>query len=618
MNKESLQQYKKFLSNLSQEDKKQRYLYLKDLNDGKIMGPPTGYASIDLPWLKHHDENSIEALVNYETKNETMYQTLYKYAINHLEDIAFSYLNNDITYKELLANIDLFANALYSNNIKENDVIAIVLPNTPEARYLIYACSKIGAIANPIMPTVSGNDLLKIIENNRPKYFFLLEGLLSKFQSILKSQQCLEINPLISSKGFLQLIYKLKNHKQDNYNLFLESGQNVQATTINKDSKDIALIEQTGGTTGLTTKSVAITNGNIYASNYQLSNGGFDFQEGDSILDILLPSISYGAAFEHLTLSNGIKNYMIPTLVKKDINRKITKFKPNHIMMGPIHFEYICKSPFRRNWSFIKNIVSGGDTMSASLENNSNEKLKINKVKVPVEQGYGESECFGACACNHNDFVKKGSVGIPHLLTNIAIFEINNTKEDYTTDDEVQIGNQGEICLSSPVIMAYYMNDELETSLVLKTHGDGSVWLHTGDIGYIDEDGYLFITDRIKDLIFRNGFKVSPQKINQMILKNFGNLIDVSTVIGVPDSKERNVPVFFYKLKPEYEKQSDEFKASLQTFYSQNLSEVEIPKESVFLEEFPRTSVGKIDKKSIKQNYIKNQTKKSYTLTKQK
>lgn len=203
---------------------------------------------------------------------------------------------------------------------------------------------------------------------------------------------------------------------------------------------------------------------------------------------------------------------MIPTLVKKDILKKISKFKPNHIMMGPLHLEFITADKKSRNWSFLKNAVTGGDTMSIGLERAANEKLKRNKANVEVEQGYGMSECFGAAVCNHNGFIKEGSLGIPHILTTIGIFKYNEEKDDYTTDEEVRTGNEGEICVSSPIVMKEYLNNSEETSLVLKQHRDGKIWLHTGDIGYIDKDGYLYITDRIKDLIFRNGFKVSPKK----------------------------------------------------------------------------------------------------------
>lgn len=614
MDKNYLENYKNKIANLNVNEKKMRTLYLKDLSIGKRLGPATGYSSIDMKWLFLYDDKSVNALINYEEKDESMYESLLKFSLNNKNMIAFNYLGRDFTYSEVIKNIDEVSQSLVANGVKEKDVVPIVLPNMPEARYLIYACSKIGAIPNPIMPTVSDIDLKTIIDNTKCKRLFVMDGLKDKFKQItsdanINDEKVVEVSPLRSAGGLLSVINSSKNlFKKSDFDAFISNGCNTDVSTVHGKANDIALIEQTGGTTALTTKGVLITNGNVLASSYQLENGGFNFEKGDSLLDILLPSISYGAAFEHLTLCNGIKNHMIPTLVKEDINKLISKKQPNHVMMGPIHFEFICKDSKNRNWKCLKNIVSGGDSMSLVLENDSNEKLKKNKASISLEQGYGESECFGAAACNHNDYIKSGSVGVPHLLTKIAVFDYNDEEDDYTTDLELQNFTKGELCISSPVIMKEYLNNKKASDLVIKEHSDGTRWLHTGDIGYMDDDGYVFITDRIKDLIFRNGFKVSPQKINKSILTEFENDIDICTVIGVKDDVERNVPIFFYKLKDDSETNKEKFNIKLNEFYKQNLSDMEIPKESIELSNFPRTGAGKVDKKTIKKQYLNEKT----------
>lgn len=609
MKKEDLIKLKEKISELSLEEKKLRYIYLRKISSGEILGPMTGFASIDKPWLKYFNTNSIEALVKYNDQNINMYEQLYNYAINHLDDYILEYLGNEITYRELLKNIDKVAESLLTVGVTPYEIIPIILPNCPETRYLIYACSKIGVIPNPIMPTINQIDLSSIIENTKCKKIFIMTGLLDKYndelgKKIKSLDLFVEISPLRSSKGLYQAIYSLKEQKKDNFDEFLSNSSN-NVLLKNNFKCDIALIEQTGGTTGITTKGVVITNKNVYASNYQLANGGFDFIAGDSILDILLPSISYGAAFEHLTLCNGIKNYMVPILVKEQINKYISKYKPNHIMMGPIHFEFIVKDRYKRNWSFIKNIVSGGDEMCFDLEQEANNKLMKNKSLVKLEQGYGESECFGACACNHQGIIKGGSVGIPHLLTTIATFKYDDSKDDYTTDEELPFGETGELCISSPVIMKEYLNNVEATSLVLKKHSDGTMWLHTGDIGYVDKEGYVFITERIKDLIFRNGFKISPKKINDIIKDKFDSYIDTSVVLGIPDKIERNVPVVFIKLKNNIgiEEQIKEIRKFIFSYFTDN----EKIKDVVIMEEMPRTGAGKIDKKQISKNYLEDE-----------
>lgn len=606
--KEDLKKLKEKISELSEHEKRLRYLYSRDISISKIYGPMIEYASIDRPWLKYYNDKSIDALVNYQSEDKSMYEALSKYANGHLNEIAMEYLGNEITYKEFMNQIDYVANSLKAINTQVDEIVPIMLPNCPEARYLIYACSKIGAIPNPIMPTINPEDFKNIIENTKCKKVFIMTNILEKYKNILIEKNIsldsvIEISPLKSGRGIYQILYLLKE-KKDDFITFLEKGKNFTSEFVKRKGTNTALIEQTGGTTGLTSKGVVITNQNVYASNYQLENGGFNFAEGDSLLDILLPSISYGAAFEHLTLCNGIKNYMVPILVKKQINKYISKYKPNHIMMGPIHFEFIAKDKIKRNWQFIKNIVSGGDSMSIELENRANKKLKLNKTLVDLEQGYGESECFGACACNHSEFIKNGSVGIPHLLTTIAAFEYDETREDYTTDDELPLGKKGELCINSPVIMKEYLNNPTETNLVLKKHSDGTLWLHTGDIGYISEDGYVYITERIKDLIFRNGFKISPQKISNSINNKFKDCLDTCIVLGVPDKVERNVPVVFIKFKDNVNVEKE--MKDIQEYVNSNFKGIETIKEIVVLNNIPRTSVGKIDKLQIRKNYIEN------------
>lgn len=612
MKKEDLIKLKQKISELSEEEQKLRNLYLRKISSGEMYGPMVGYASIDRPWLKYYDDKSIDALINYKEVNLSMYETLYRYAKDHPDEIAIEYLGREITYYELLNNIDMVANSLKAINVCENEIVPIILPNCPEARYLIYACSKIGAIPNPIMPTISEVDFENILKKAKCNQVFMMDSILEKYQALLEENKIsknsiITISPLRSSSGLYKCLYMLNNGK-DNYADFLAKGKYTSAKVVKRSASDIALIEQTGGTTGLTSKGVIITNKNVYASNYQLENGGFDFEPGDTILDILLPSISYGAAFEHLTLCNGIKNYMIPILVKKQINKYISKYKPNHIMMGPLHFEFIVKSKKNRQWQFIKNIVSGGDSMSIELEKSANKRLKENNVSVCLEQGYGESECFGACACNHSQFVKNGSVGIPHLLTTIAIFSYNENNEDFTEEYELSYGQKGEICINSPVVMQGYLDNSEDTNLVLKKHSDGTTWLHTGDIGYIDESGYIHITERIKELIFRNGFKVSPKKINNKLLEKYSSIIDTSVVLGVPDKIERNVPIIFIKFKdPTFEC----FLNDIEEYVNDNFKGLESVREIVVLNDIARTSSGKIDKKQIKKDYLERSSQKN-------
>ena len=188
MKKEDLIKLKEKISKLSDEEKKLRDLYLRKISSGELYGPMTGYPSIDKSWLKYFDDTSIEALLKYGDKNISMYEQLYNYGINHLDDVILEYLGSEFTYRELLKNIDKTAASLMSLGISNNEIIPIILPNCPETRYLIYACSKIGAIPNPIMPTINQKDLENIIENTKCKNIFIMSGLLDKYDENLKNK----------------------------------------------------------------------------------------------------------------------------------------------------------------------------------------------------------------------------------------------------------------------------------------------------------------------------------------------------------------------------------------------------------------------------------------------
>lgn len=218
---------------------------------------------------------------------------LFDYARKNLDTVILSYLGNEITYQARFTNIDITASALVKTGVKENEKVVIMLPNIPEARYLIYACSKIGAIPNPIMPTISQEDLENIIKNTSCKKIFMMQGILKNYQQALQSchifpDNIIEINPLRSAKGLYKMLYLIN---KDNYDNYLLNGKYQNTPPIKRKGEDLALIEQTDGTTSLTSKGVLISNYNLYASNYQLEHGGFNFDSGDLFLDILLTKL---------------------------------------------------------------------------------------------------------------------------------------------------------------------------------------------------------------------------------------------------------------------------------------------------------------------------------------
>ena len=240
---------------------------------------------------------------------------------------------------------------------------------------------------------------------------------------------------------------------------------------------------------------------------------------------------------------------------------------------------------------------SGGATLEKEIEKKLN-NADVGYLEKPgdiirVRQGYGSTECGGAATANTFGAYKFGSIGIPMANIVVGIFKPG-------TDEELKYGEEGEICVSGPTVMEGYLNNPDETNNVLKKHSDGNVWLHQADLGWCDEDGHFYMTDRIKNIFMRTGFNVHPAKISEFII-TFPEVKEC-VVVGVPHPKEQMVPVAFIVLQQaSYSK--DELKKQFIEECVRNLSETDIPIDWVFVESLPRNMGGKIDTNTLLDEY---------------
>lgn len=613
MNNE-LKKYCENLQNLNEEEKILRDLYLRKLALGEIQGPPTGYASIDKPWLKHHTEEAIKKVI----PKETLYRNLVNNCQNNLEDVALIYFDKKITYKELLSMIDKTAKSLTAQGLKNGDFITLLSITTPESVALLYAANKIGVTINLMDPTTNKSRIEYMCKNTNSKVVFVLDlfkdkiaDALQDFDGKIFTLSVFDSMPLGIKLGAFAKIYlnKLKdiiknnpNVKKEEINLpnwqeFFKSGINSPEIEDHFDINHVACCDYTGGSTGVP-KGALLTDYNVNAIATQYQNLDMNICRGQKMLNIMPMFLAYGVNMLNMSLNVGVTNIIIPKFDSEKFADLLIKYKFNHFMGVPAHFEPLLNNPKLDgvDLSFWVTPAAGGDLANSGLETRMNVFLRAHNAKTDMLKGYGLTEMSSAVATCTNKVNALGSAGFPLVKNTIAIMYIDE-KNMIGTDEEVMGYNElGEICVAGPSMMqAYYDNPE-ETSKAIRTHSDGSVWLHTGDIGYMNKNGMLFIKGRLKRVIIRpDGHNVFPSEIENVISAH--KAVKEVAVIGVKDKDSLNGKwcKAIVVLYPEYLGLEGEIEKDLQNLCLENLQERDGAKFYEFRESMPYNHAGKPD-----------------------
>lgn len=585
------------------DEKINRDLYLRDLALGNIQGPPVGYASIDKPWLKYYDEEAIKK----ELPKGSVYDIIYENNKDYLDNNAILYFNKYITYRELFDNIESVAKALKANGVREGDIVNVSLPNIPEAVYVFYAISKIGAIANMIDPRSSDRDIKHYINEVNSNMLIVVDdpSVTAKIYNIIKDtnlEKIVKVSP-INSLGMepnrAESFWK-SDVEICNYSKFINEGKSYFRHTKVDYVKDRAVvIEHTGGTTGLP-KGVLLTNDaiNMIAHHFMISDLAFD--RNQKWLNIMPTFIAYGVGNGlHLPLCVGMCVIAVPKFEPDKMDDLIAMYRPDNFAGVPIHYESIIRSKKLDDVDFSTWVLPGvgGDTMDTSLEIEANEFLRKHNAKTNVIKGYGLTEvCAAACVsfCGANEI---GSVGIPFVHNNISVFEpeLDNKTNTYN-GRELGYNEMGEICIASPSMMLEYYKNQKETENVLKKHPDGKIWMHTGDIGYITNNGLVYIDGRTKRVIIRyDGFKIYPFGIEKLITSL--PEVEACKAIATPDVDHIQgfLPQANIILKDEYKGMELEVLEKIKNLCNTGLAEYVIPAEYQIIDKFPRTPIGKVD-----------------------
>lgn len=516
--------------------------------------PLSGMPSIDKPWLKFYSYSERSLIIPHST----IYEYMKHNNQENLNKIAINYYGRKFTYEELFNNINVYANALNSNGVKKGDVVTLCLANVPEAIFMFYAINKIGATANMIHPLKSSNEIKTFLNEVQSKTLVLMDNSYKEINAII-DETSVNRALVVSAGDSMPLPLRLAYNKTSNINVDYENNkkymklkdylkndeEKVIESCYNKDS--VAVMIHTGGSTG-EPKAVQITDDNFNLMVHQQRATAKDFAAGDSMLTIMPVFHGFGLCSSvHMPLSYGITVILVPKFSSNTFHKLIKKYKPNHVFGVPKLWKSLINNPEiqKMNLSFLKYVVSGGENMKNGLEEEINKFLYDHGCKYKIKKGYGLSEAVAGTTLSDDYSNELGSVGIPLVCNSFKIVKPG-------TQQELNYNEEGELCISGPTVMKGYYNKEEENKDTLQIHSDGKLWLHTGDMGYMTEDGMLYYTDRLTRMYVSGGFNIYPPRIEKVIEQ----LEEVDSCAVVPMNhpyKDVKVPKAYIILKDGYQ-----------------------------------------------------------------
>lgn len=560
----------------------------------------TGYPSVDKPWMKYYTEEAINA----KLPECTIYEYLWENNKDHQSNVALNYFDRKITYGEVFANIDKATKSYSALALKSGDIVTVCAVTVPETIYSFYGLNRLGVVCNMVDPRTSAEGICEYIKEVNSKIVVTIDVAYPKIVEAIKGtsvEKIVVISPadsLPQPKKFLYKSFKATKIPNDNahikWNELIALGKDAKPEIVSYKKDTPCVIVHTGGTTGMP-KGVLLSDDNLNQSAFQAIMAGFDFKRDHTWLNIMPPFIAYGVGNGlHLPLVVGMEVILIPSFNPNEFADLLNKYHPNHMVGVPSHYGNIIRNKKIQNQdlSYIIAPTVGGDAMDISLETETNEFLKKHNCKYPACKGYGMSEvAAGVSICSSHDVNKIGSVGIPLTHTTMAIFDI-------TTGKELPYNQEGEICMTGPNTMVGYYNNETETNNVIRKHDDGLMWVHSGDIGYIDEDGFVFIKDRIKRVIIRHdGFKVFPSLIEKTVDTNKNVISNCAVGIADTSHSQGKLPIVFAVLCNGAN--TETVKAELFELCKKELPEYMQPVDFIFIEKLPLTPIGKVDYRAL-------------------
>ena len=554
-------------------------------------------AEVKAPWVKNL--GGVPAHLNYY--QGSMYGKVAEIASHYPDYIAYDFMGSKVKYKDFIKDVDQCARSLSAIGVKEGECVTICMPNCPQAVTMFYAVNKIGAVSNMVHPLSAEKEIEFCLKEAASVVCLTLDQFYDKFQRI-RSNVALRSLIITSIRDALSPVMKLgydltegkkiKKIPADapivRWNQFLAEGKQYHGPyDAQRKGADPAVILYSGGTTG-TMKGILLSNLNFNALGQQVIATNAMFKPGDTMLAVMPIFHGFGLGVSiHSMLSQGGRCLLIPRFNPESYAKLLKKHRPNFIAGVPTLYEALLRLDTldKVDLSCFKGVFSGGDSLSVELKKRLDNFLAEHNASVRVREGYGTTECVTASCLTPVHMEREGSIGLPFPDTYYKIVKPGTT-------EEVPYGEDGEICLAGPTVMMEYINHPQETADTLKEHADGLTWVHTGDLGRMDEDGFVYFKQRIKRMIVTSGYNVYPSQIENVL--DAHDLVHMSCVIGIPDDLKVQRVIAFVTLKPDAAVSEAEAAAVLKEHCSKFVAKYAMPTEFRFRSELPKTLVGKV------------------------
>ena len=548
------------------------------------------------PWKEHMGDVPMHLDYFEGSMSEALEEIVKKYP----DYIAFDFMGKSTTYKKLWQDVETCAKALKTIGIREGDKVTIAMPNCPQSICLFYAVNLVGGIANMIHPLSAEKEIEFYLNESGSVTAITLDQFYHKFEAIRKNTKV--VNIIIASirdalaqpiKAGYMLTEGRKVGKIPADAPVIRWQQFMRLSRccfydykVSRGADDPAVILYSGGTTG-TTKGIVLTNKNFNALGQQVIAANPMFRPGDKMLAAMPIFHGFGLGVcIHTMLTQGGRCILVPRFTPKTYARDLVKKRCNFVAGVPTLYEALLrlKDMDGADLSCLKGVFSGGDSLSIELKKKLDKFLYDHKATIQVREGYGTTETVTACCLTPSHMYKAGSIGLPFPDTYIKIVEPG-------TDKELPYGQEGEILLAGPTVMKEYMHHPAETAQTLRTHDDGLTWVYTGDLGMMDEQGFVYFKGRAKRMIVTSGYNVYPAQIENIL--DAHEYVQMSCVIGVPDPYKMQRVKAFVKLAAGVEK-SEETKQEILQHCRKHVAKYAMPSDVEFKDEMPKTLVGKV------------------------
>ncbi len=552
--------------------------------------------NIIAPWVESY--GGVNPHLDYSEK--TISEAVLETAAREKDFPALTFMGKATSYTRLSQEIDRVARSFHALGVKSGQRVLVCLPNVPQAVFCLYGLNRIGAIPTMVHPLSAVSELAFYMKEACSEIAVTLDQFYDKFLEVKKQHPVKKLvvcrvsdelkfplnigQKLMTERKFPKLQV---NDCDTSWAAFMAMGESVTGEYVaKKDYRTEAVVLFSGGTTG-TTKGIMLSDLNFNALAWQTANMAQEEVNHSKMLAAMPVFHGFGLGVcIHTMQYCGGTSILVPRFNVKSYAKLIRKTQPNFIAGVPTLFEAITRNRYLdgADLSCLRGVFSGGDSLTIELKKKFDAFLKEHNARVRVREGYGTTECVTACCLTPHDKEKEGSIGIPFPDTYFKICKPGTT-------EEVPYGEEGEICLTGPSMMLGYIGHEEENRQTMQEHPDGHVWLHTGDLGKMDDEGFVYFRQRIKRMIVTSGYNVYPSQLENIIEGH--PAVQRSCVIGVKDALKMQRVKAFIVLKDGYTP-SLEIEEELKAYCKKHIAKYALPSEYEFRDSLPTTLVGKV------------------------